>query len=137
MSARGLLARQMLVEVQRSVDQSGVGRPRQILYELLEGPAQAENEAATPLAAGWKNADILGIRVQNGLLTVNLSQSAVESLFALEANQQYTCVYAIVNSLCQVQGVNRVRFTMEGHSIEEGGAITLSSPLMPNIGLSY
>ncbi|MBP3371176.1 MAG: GerMN domain-containing protein, partial [Clostridia bacterium] len=49
----------------------------------------------------------------------------------------YTCIYAIVNSLCQAQGVNRVRFTVEGHSIESGGEIALSSPLMPNIGLVY
>ncbi len=128
---------QGLVQVQRSVDQSSVGRPRQILYELLEGPTSLESENAAPLAAGWKNVDILGIRIQNGLLTVNLSQDALDALFALEKNQQYTCIYAIVNSLCQAQGVNRVRFTVEGHSIESGGEIALSSPLMPNIGLVY
>lgn len=128
---------QGLVQVQRSVDQSSVGRPRQILYELLEGPTSLESENAAPLAAGWQNVDILGIRIQNGLLTVNLSQDALDALFALEKNQQYTCIYAIVNSLCQAQGVNRVRFTVEGHSIESGGEIALSSPLMPNIGLVY
>ena len=128
---------QMLVQVQRSVDQSSVGRPRQILYELLEGPAASENEQAAPLAAGWRNVDILGLRIQNGLLTVNLSQNALDALFALDRDQQYTCIYAIVNSLCQVKGVNRVRFTVEGHSIESGGEISLSSALMPNIGLVY
>jgi len=128
---------QGLVQVQRSVDQSSVGRPRQILYELLEGPMASEHENASSLATGWENADILGIRIQNGLLTVNLSQNALDALFALEKNQQYTCIYAIVNSLCQAQGINRVRFTVEGHSIESGGEIALSSPLMPNIGLVY
>ncbi|MBP3371693.1 MAG: GerMN domain-containing protein, partial [Clostridia bacterium] len=48
---------QGLVQVQRSVDQSSVGRPRQILYELLEGPDILENENAMPLAAGWQNVD--------------------------------------------------------------------------------
>ena len=68
-------------------------------------------------------------------MTVNLTSDAVQRLFALDRDGQETNVYAIVNSLCQLQGVTRVRFIAEGQSIISGGEISLEKPLMPNIGL--
>ena len=125
----------MLVEVQRIVDQSSVGRAREILRELFEGPNASETPRAAPLAANFSDSDVLGIRIQNGLMTVNLTSDAVQRLFALDRDGQETNVYAIVNSLCQLQGVTRVRFIAEGQSIISGGEISLENPLMPNIGL--
>ena len=131
------LTGEALVEVQRIVDQSSVGRARDVLLQLLAGPAQSEKQDAAPLPVSWTEDDIVSLRIQNGLLTINMRSAAIEELFALEQDEQYTCVYAIVNSLCGLQGITRVRFLADGQSIASGGAVSLENPLMPNVGLVY
>ena len=125
----------MLVEVERMVDQGSVGVVKNTLAELFAGPKESENQEAVALPIEISDSDLLSLQIQNGEITLNLRREVVEELFSLDHDAQYICVYSIVNSLCSLQGVSRVRFLADGETIVSGGIISLENALMPNIGL--
>ena len=125
-----------LVEVERMVDQSSVGVARDTLTELFRGPQEMESPDAVPLPVMLSDSDVLSLQIQNGQVTVNLKKDAVDMIFALDHDTQYTCIYAIVNSLCGLQGINRVAFLANGETITSGGVVSMEGALMPNIGLA-
>ena len=73
------------------------------------------------LPAGLTDADILGLSVQDGTLLVNFSTRYAEGITASGCNQRLTA-YGIVNTLCEMMNVRRVRFFFGGAIIESLGS---------------
>ncbi len=126
-----------LMKTERTVEQSSVDRPRAVLQELLKGPTNEEMNGMKNLPDGLEISDILGIRVQEEQMTLNLSQRAVTLLKELEKSEQVTSLYAIINTMCEIQGIKRVRFLCEGQTISDGFYLSLQGALLPNRGMVY
>ncbi len=44
-------------------------------------------------------------------------------------------VYAITNSLCELEGIEKVQFMLQGNPLETLGHMDLTRPVAPNAGM--
>ena len=87
------------------------------------------------MPAALDETDILGVRVRDGVATVNLSARFYSACQDLDEVHERTAVYAIVNTLCGLSGVDGVRFLIEGESVETlTEYIYMRTTLLPNFG---
>ncbi len=102
-----------------------VGRDRllaeYVVEELLE-PEPGE-KGHSPFPAGTR---LLSVEQRAGVCTVNLSREFIDGRGATAAEQRM-CVYAIVDSLTRLDGVERVRFRVEGNDTAGYEYIDLSA----------
>ena len=121
--------------VERAISRMRASSPLGVLCALFdEALAQDDGERVFP--EGVSAEDVLGVSVADGVARVNLSGNFYRQAQALDAAAERGVVYAIVNTLCELEGVAGVRFTIEGISAQTlSGNIYLKSVLLPNPGL--
>ena len=125
-----------LLRLERPLDRLSAVSPRAILNELFMGPAAWETGASRVLPDGVTIDDILGIRIADGEATVNLSSNFYRCCQSLTAQQERNMIYAMVNSLTELQQVRAVRFQVEGETVDHlVSSLMLRGPLMRNPGL--
>lgn len=97
---------------------------RSALEELLRGPLPAG--CARPLPAGVR---LLGIDVSDGVARVDFSRELVAN-FRGGSDNEGAAVYAIVNTLTSLRGIERVAILVEGRRIDSiGGHLLINGPL--------
>ena len=75
------------------------------------------------------------MRVRDGVATVDLSARFYSACQELDEARERTAVYAIVNTLCGLTGVQGVRFLFEGEQVETlSEYIYMRTTLLPNFG---
>ena len=87
---------------------SGISKERVVLEKLLEGP-QSGNVIGT-IPEGTK---LLSVSTDQGVCYVNLSE---EFLTPLPDVKETISLYSIVNSLCQLPGVDQVQIAINGET---------------------
>lgn len=98
-----------LIQEKRSMYyNSNVALERVVVEQLLEGPRNAGSSAVLP-----SGTNILGVTSADGTCYVNLDQTFTESTLAL---QESIPVYAIVNSLVDTCGVDKVQISINGET---------------------
>ena len=102
-----------LARVRRVVPQACTYSPLQMLEQLFFGPVAGEDYASA-LPAGVSALDVLGVTVDEGIARVNLSGNFYRSCQSLDALGERNAAYAIVNTLCQLDGVRGVQLWIEG-----------------------
>lgn len=121
--------------VERAVSMVRAASPLSILYALID-EAQAGSEGRLVFPAEVYYEDILGVSVEDGIASVNLSANFYRQSQALDDAAERGVIYAIVNTLCELENISGVRFYIEGLSAETlSGSIYLKSVLLPNPGL--
>ena len=112
----------------------GALSPRSLLKGLIEC---ADGSALRfPIPDGIQPFDILGVFVSDGVARVNLSGTFYRCCQILNAREERSLVYSMVNTLCQLEGIQGVRFYVEGRAAETlAGGIYLKSVLLPNPGI--
>lgn len=124
-----------LTAVQRVVPQLSAVSPMQALEQLFFGPLAGERCAAA-LPGGVSALDVLGVDAEDGVVRVNLSGGFYRQCQPLDEAGERRAVYAIVNTLCQLDGVNGVRLYVEGAAADElAESIFLRSALLYNPGI--
>ena len=125
----------MLQPTQRAVSMLSALSPRALLRELVES-AGADGDLRFPLPEGIQPVDILGVQTSGGVARVNLSATFYRCCQNLNAREERSLIYAMVNTLCQLDGIRGVRFYVEGRAAETmAGGIYLKSVLLPNPGI--
>ena len=125
-----------LLRLDRPLDQKSAVSPRAILSELFEGPAEWEKNAARVLPDGVSIDDVLGIRIEEGEATVNLSSNFYRCCQSLTAQQERNLIYAFVNALTELPLVSAVRFQVEGETVDRlVSSLYLRGALMRNPGI--
>lgn len=121
--------------VERAVSMVRQQSPLSLLYALFDDILVRENgEEVFPSDVYYD--DILGVSLENGVASVNLSANFYRQSQMLSDAGERGVVYAIVNTLCELDGVSGVRFYIEGVSAETlAGNIYLKSVLLPNPGI--
>ena len=124
-----------LVLREAALSQGEARSPRALLSALFSGEAAAALGASRPVPEGLGDTDILGVRIRDGVATVNLSARFYSACQALGEARERTAVYAIVNTLCGLADVGGVRFLIEGESVETlSEYIYMRTVLLPNFG---
>ena len=127
-----------LVRVRRDVAAANVRNPLTLLHLMMVGPGEAEvaQGIRPPLPAGLDTTDIVGIAVEDGTLLVNLSPRFASGIRGMDASAERLCCYALVDTLCEAVGVQRVRFYWYGEVQETlGGEIAWDGVFLLNRAL--
>ena len=124
-----------LQTVRRAVSMRGACSPRSLLIELFTAAKESDAPWLSFADAIYPE-DLLGVRVADEVANVNLSADFYRACQTLDAAAERGLVYAIVNTLCQLDGIRGVRFRGEGLATDTlSGGIYLKSTLLPNPGI--
>ena len=109
-----------LVRVEKPVDGGEADSPRAQLAALIQGPESQdlENGITSSLAGSIREDDILGIAPEEDTMLVNFSSRCREVIAGLGPEKEMLLCYAIVNTLCENNGMRRVCFFFEGKQTE-------------------
>ncbi|MGI6315376.1 MAG: GerMN domain-containing protein [Christensenellales bacterium] len=126
-----------LVGVSRAMAQSEVWSPEACVRALVEGPMKGDSASVTyafPVDA--TQADVLGVYVAESCAYVNVSAAFAAACRGMEVARERLMLYSVVNSLTEMDNINRVQFLVDGAAVSElGGNFNLSRPLWRNPGL--
>lgn len=82
--------------------------PELVLRALQNGPGEKKHQPVI-----GKDVEIASIAVENGAVTCNFSKNFLSE----DKNKTVLSVYAVVKTLCQVDGVRTVKVLADGHDI--------------------
>ncbi|MBQ8952537.1 MAG: GerMN domain-containing protein, partial [Clostridia bacterium] len=120
----------------RAMSQEDALSPRMLLAPLFGEPQGWEEGVSRVVPDGLTIGDLLGILIENGEVTLNVSASFYAGCQRLNSQQERNLVFALVNTLTEQSGVRSVRFQVEGERVDVlVHDISLLSPLMRNPGL--
>ena len=124
-----------LILREAALSQGEARSPRALLEALFSPETAVALGGASPVPEALDETDILGVRVRDGVATVNLSARFYSACQELDEARERTAVYAIVNTLCGLTGVDGVRFLIEGEQVETlSEYIYMRTVLLPNFG---
>lgn len=104
--------------------------PLSVLATLFEMTNVLGGNSALPKDVSAS--DILGVSVENEICTVNLSANFYRKALNLNAVEERACIYAMVDTLCALDGIQGVCFLVEGRAVESfAGEIYLKTVLLP------
>jgi len=108
--------------------------PRALLELLISGPPErASGRLDAVFPEGVSAADIIGTRMRDDQAAVHFSKNFFDRCQVLNENEERNLVYAIVNTLTEINGVNQVRFYTDGGQADTlAGSIRTRSPLLRN-----
>ena len=109
-----------LIRMEKPVDGEEADSPRAQLNALIQGPddRDTENGVTSALAGSIREDDILGIAPEEDTMLVNFSSRCKEVIAALGPEKEMLLCYALVNTLCENNGMKRVCFFFEGKQTE-------------------
>lgn len=123
-----------LVRVTRTLSPMVEHYPRMLLSLLME----SSDGVQSAVPEGITIEDIPGIMLSDDIMQVNLSANFYRLCQKLDEGAERRLVYAIVNTLCDMDGVNAVQFFVEGEQVDVlAGAVYIRAPLLPNPGLVH
>lgn len=103
--------------------------PERVARALVAGPESRTLSAAVPDGTG-----LLGIRLEDGVCYIDLSETFVSDMPG-DGETQANVIYSIVNTLGNLDGVDAVCILSEGQILERYGYVVLTGPLEPDFGL--
>ncbi len=125
-----------LIKVERAMSARRAQSAYSLILQLISGPSSSETGAHAVMPLGATADDLLGVSIADGVAAVNFSANFYRLCQTLDAADERTLVYAIVNTLCEMPDVNAVSILIEGERVETlANDIYLKSDLMPNPGM--
>lgn len=126
----------LLRAARRVMNEGDSIEPRALLEAIFEGPREQETDLIAAAPEGISSADILGVRVEESRVVLNLSSNFYRCCQSLDALQERNLVYAMVNTLTELEGINSVHFYVEGEPLDTFTRdIYLRGDLMRNPGI--
>lgn len=127
----------LLLQVSRSMEQGRTWSAKQRLLELMKGPLSGDEESAWPvMPSGVNGKDIIAVNVYADTVYVNLTEEFKEACKGFSSKNEMLLVYAIVNTLTAMDGINKVQFLVEGKQTDTlAGFLCLSDPFLRNYGI--
>jgi hypothetical protein len=122
--------------VSRAMERGAALSPRVLVEQVLGGPMPHESDVAAVAPSDTGKADIEGVRIEEGVALVNLSGNFYRSCQQLGVEAERNLVYALVNTLSGLSPVKRVRFFIDGQTVDAlVTAMSLRGALLPNPGI--
>ncbi|MCD8379076.1 MAG: GerMN domain-containing protein [Lachnospiraceae bacterium] len=89
---------------------TNIAMERLVLEELIKGPASGNTEVSALLSSDIK---VISVIVQDKVCYVNLDETFLNYSTDVEAR---IIIYGIVNTLCELNNISRVQFSVNGDS---------------------
>jgi hypothetical protein len=122
--------------VSRAMERGAALSPRVLVEQVLSGPTANEPNTVAVAPPGVGKADIEGVRIEDDIALINLSGNFYRSCQQLGEIEERNLVYALVNTLCGLDPVRKVRFFVDGQTVDTlVTSISLRGALMPNPGI--
>lgn len=127
----------LLLQVSRSMEQGRTWSAKQRLLELMKGPLSGDDESAWPvMPTGINERDIISVNVFTDTVYIDLSEEFMEACKGFSSKNEMLLIYAIVNTLTAMDGINKVQFLVEGKQTDAlAGFLCLSDPFLRNYGI--
>lgn len=125
----------MLCKVERAVPYYESRSARAVVNQLARGNIGYDSrEGLKPvLPDALRDADLIGIAFAEDTLILNFSEHFVSLCQGMDGEQEKRLVYALVNSLCHLQGVKKVQILVSGTQPDTlAGSIYLPGAFLPN-----
>lgn len=101
-----------------------------IVETIIKGPVSKE---LNPAISGKVN--VLSVKLKNGICTVDLSNEFITHNTG-GSTKETMAIYSIVNTLCGIDGIEKVKINIEGNENPDfGGHFDLSEPLDPDFSI--
>lgn len=124
-----------LEAVQRAVSSARAHSPMNRLYSLFDEVLSIDF-GSDSFPSNIYYEDILGVSQKDGVAYVNLSANFYRQCQLLHEDGERGVIFAIVNTLCELDDISGVKFYIEGLSAQTlAGSIYLRGVLMPNPGI--
>ncbi len=121
--ARIVDGKQRLVAISRELP-SGLPPPEAALEELIRGDVPRECDRPLP-----RGTELREVRVLDGVAFADFSET-LRSGFRGGSDNEGVMVYAIINTLAQLPGIEEVQVLVEGEKVNEiGGHLYMGDPL--------
>lgn len=101
-----------------------------VTQALLEGPRSEDLSAVIP-----EGTQLRSVQLEDGVCTVDLSAEFLAGM-PEDSGGQNLVIYAIVDTLGNLDSVDSVRLQVEGEPLARYGGVDLSEPLEPDFGLT-
>ena len=126
-----------LVRIRHPLLQRQIDQPRVLIRALLKGPDEDEKELVGQVFPSTiSDADFLGLQIVEDALLINLSQSFVDACKDLTRIEERNLVYAIVNTMTQIDPIKRVYFFTVGEQMSTlSGALEMKGAFYRNPGI--
>jgi len=112
-----------LIPERKMVQYGDISLEETIVRELMKGPESDELNTVIP-----SNVELIGVEVADGTAFVNFSS---EGLYGSSMQEEFT-ISQIVNSLGELEGIERVQFLVDGQKVETlMGHIEITEPFEP------
>lgn len=113
-----------LVEEDRNIEaKQNKSLELQIVEELIKGPTLENHIQTIPQETKIRN-----IKTEDAICYVDLSNDFISKISNDETLNKL-CIYSIVNSLTELDAINKVQFLIEGEKINLYGNLDISKPL--------
>ena len=113
-------------------------QPRMLIHQLVLGPQNYDSVSnlLPVLPAELRDADLLGVSLDGDTLVLNFSGHLTELCASMDEKQERLLIYALVNTLCELNGVQKTSFYIMGAQPETlAGTIFLPGDFWPNLNL--
>lgn len=127
-----------LVAVERPIPYYQTRSVRYLLGCLMQGPQPYDSESGlkNALPAALRDADLLGVAVNNGRALLNLSQNFMSACAGYDETQERLLIYSIVNTLTELPDVRTAAFFIGGQQVESlCGKLYLPGEFMRNTSI--
>jgi spore germination protein GerM len=115
-----------LVPEERNVSKGGQTLEEVIVRELIKGPEEAGHHRTIP-----EEAKLLSVSVVDSIAYVNFSKEFATKHWGGSTGETHTLM-SVTNSLCELEGIDKVQFLLEGDKMETlAGHWDISQPLEP------
>ncbi len=127
----------LLLEVSRSMEQGKIWSALERVRALMRGPQTGDGSSVTTIQyTGMTEKDILSVNVAGDSAYVNLSEGFKEACNGLSEKNEMLLVYAIVNTVTAMDGINKVQFLVDGEQADTlAGHLCIADPFLRNYGI--
>lgn len=125
----------MLRRVKRMVPYYETRNVRFLIHQLMDGSQKDDSvEKLQPvLPEGLRQADLLGVAMDGDTLVLHFSEQLKNLCQGMSWQEERNMIYAMVNSLCELPHVKKVRFMVNGGQPESlAGYLYLPGSFLPN-----
>lgn len=125
----------MLHRVTRMVPCYESRNVRFIVGQLMKGSQDYDSaEKLQPvLPAGLRDADLIGVSMEGDTLVLHFSENLIALCRGMDETQERNLIYAMVNTLCELPQVKKVRFLINGQQPQTlAGALYLPGSFLSN-----
>lgn len=119
----------MNLEKEKRVFKNDENLARNVALSVIEGPRSSNIYALIPA-----DTEIISINVKDGLCTVDLNDEFTN--FTGGTSMENLAVHSLVNSLCEIEEVNKVKINVEGNTTAMfGGHFSLEDAFSADMSL--